>query len=535
MKNFYNKLINRLDAVTALRMVGIWLMILFLIPAEAQELGGKNKVFLIGQVINQINGAPIKNHAVFIESDTTYNANFNYHSDLFTDDEGYFYDTIYTYVNKGGLIISTYDYQNIHHDSTVFFRFNWSEENFLFPNFSLPSEPPQIEYQANFYYLRNPNGSNISEFQFFDITNSNNVISREWNFGDGNISMEENPVHEYTASGVYRVMLTVVIKITQNDIPILTSIVKFVNVTVKSYFYLGGHVKAGYFPIDYGEAYLYKIENNELVLIDTAIFNDSLGYYLFYQLIEGDYIVKADLCPNSIHFNQFMTTYYSNKPFWDEADTVFLHNDGCEFDIELVPLIQTTSGEGSLSGTIFYGFDPDKGKYIPATNVEILLLDENLEPMICSHSDENGEFNFGNLELSEYYIHAEVTGKYTFPVKVTLSENNPQIEEIMLTIGNYTVNGNVNAINETNFSDLVGQPYPNPATDEVFINFYMPSGTIFEVLVYTISGQLLNEPFTLKSAENDHLRLNTSNMNPGIYMIKIRSGEDCIVRKFVKD
>jgi hypothetical protein len=535
MKDFYNKLINRLDAVSVVRVLGVWLMILFFFPVEAQELGGKNKVLLIGQIINQINGAPIKNHAVFVESDTIYNPSFSYHSDLYTDDEGYFYDTIDTYVNKGGLIITTYDYQNSHHDTTVFFRFNWSEENFLFPNFSLPSEPPQIEYQANFYYVRNPNGSNISEFQFFDLTNSNNVISREWNFGDGNISTEVNPVHQFTTSGVYRVMLTVVIQLSQNEIPIVTSIVKFVNVTVKSYYYLGGHVIAGYFPIDYGEAFLYKIENNEMILIDTAIFNDSLGYYLFHQLIEGEYIVKADLCPNSVHFNHYMTTYYSDKPFWDEADTVFLHEDGCDFNIDLIPLNQIISGMGSLSGTIFYGFDPDKGKYLPATNVEILLLDENFEPAICSHSNENGEFNFEDLELSEYYIHAEVTGKYTFPVKVTLSEDNPQIEEIMLTIGNYTVNGNVNAICETNISELIGHPYPNPAANEVFINFDIPSETTIEVMVYTLSGQLFNEPFTLNSAEHDHLRLDTGKMNPGIYFIKMINGDTSIIRKFVKN
>lgn len=533
--NYYNKLINWLDAVSAVRVLGMWLMLILFIPLEAQELGGKNEVLLIGQVINQINGAPIKNHAIFVESDTVYNPNFNYHSDLFTDDEGYFYDTIYTYINKGGLIITTFDYQNVQHDTTVFFRFNWSEENFFFPNFCLPSEPPQIEYQANFYYLRDPNGSNISEFQFFDITNSDHVISREWNFGDGSSSVEENPIHEYTVSGVYRVMLTVVIKIAQNDIPIVTSLVKFVNVTVKSYFYMGGHVKAGYFPIDYGEAFLYKIENNDIVLIDTAVFNDTLGYYLFYQLIEGEYIVKADLCPNSVHFNHYMTTYYSDKPFWNEADTIFLHNDGCEYDIDLIPLNQVNPGQGKLSGTIFYGFDPDKDKFLPATNVEILLLDENLEPIICSHSDENGEFHFADLELNDYFIHAEVTGKYTFPVQVTLSESNPQIEDIMLTISNYTVNGNVNAINETYLNEQIGQPYPNPATDEVSINFDIPSATTFEVSVYNITGQLIDESSVVRTAENDHLHMDIGNMNPGIYLIKIQSGDASIIRKFIKN
>jgi hypothetical protein len=516
---------------------GGMLIFLFLIsPLHmiAQQWGGINKAILIGQVTNQLNGGPIKEQEIIIISDSSYNSGFTYHNEIFTDSEGYFYDTILTYYNKGALLISTLDYLNNYHDTTVYFRFNWSDENILFANFILPIEPPQIFYQANFYYQRNPSGQNPSEFQFYDLTNSCNIISHEWNFGDGAFSSEINPVHEFLQSGLYRVMLTVTIQPDPNCIPFVSSIVKIINVTVKNYFYLGGHVMAGYFPIDYGEAYLYKIESKDVVLIDTAIFNDTLGFYLFPQVIEGEYIVKADLCPNSIHYNHFMTTYYSNKPLWTEADTIFHYGANCEYDIDLIPVTQAFTGEGLISGSIIYGFDPINGKSIPAENIEILLLDENLEPVICGHSSDEGEFGFENLDLGDYYVHAEVTGKYTFPFKVSLTESNPEISEILLTIGTYTVNGNVNAVNENNWDEQVGQPYPNPASDAIYINFSSNGISESSISLFSITGQLIKESNPVDSDGIEPLVFHTEDLDPGVYFIRISFQNEAVIRKFVK-
>jgi PKD repeat protein len=502
--------------------------------AVAQEWIGENKIYLIGQVTNELNGAPIKEHQITISSDSTYNPGFIYHNLLYTDSEGYFYDTIPTSINKGALLISTDDYLNNQHDTTVYFRFTWSDINVLFANFVLPTEPPQVYYQANFYYYRNPFGQNPSEYQFYDLTNSCNILSYLWDFGDQTYSTESNPLHAYNQSGIYRVMITVYIQAEPNVDPIISSIVKVINVTIKSYFYLGGHVMAGFFPIDYGEAFLYKFENNELVPIDTAVFNDTLGFYLFYQVIEGEYIVKADLCPNSIHFNHFMTTYYSNKTEWTDADTLFHYGNNCEYDIELKPVTQSFNGEGLISGTIIYGFDSKKGYGFPAENVEIILMNDNLEPLLCSHSSENGAFSFESLDLSEYYVHAEVTGKYTYPLKVCLTESNSEINEITLTIGSYSVNGNVNAIIDSNLEGIIGQPFPNPASDFLFIRLNNNISPEISVSLFNITGQIIEVPEQIESQGISYLVFEIADINPGIYFLRIGLDSQAVIRKFVK-
>ena len=500
-----------------------------------QGNNNKNTIYLIGQITNELNGGPIKNQEVLIKSDSTYNPHFIYSTTLITDSEGYFYDTISTYAVKGNLIISTIDYLSTYHDTTVYFRFTWTEENILFANFILPIESPAINYQANFYYYRNPSGYNNMEYQFFDITNSNDIISWEWNFGDGNFSNQPNPLHLYMDDGIYRVKLIVNIQPDTCNIPYETMIVKIINVTVKDFFNMGGHVFAEDFPIDMGEAYLYKIEAKDIVLIDTAFFSDPLGYYVFYQLIEGEYIVKADLDPNSVLFNQFMTTYYSNEPTWTEADTIFLNSINFEYDIDLIPITQVFTGPGEVSGTIHYGYDPEMNKGFPANNVEILLYNENNEPIICCHSNEDGEFDFSDLELGSYNLHPEVTGKYTYPLNITLNETNPEIEDIKITINDFTVNGYVYAIEENNWTNNVSQLYPNPAREFVNLEIDLLETSEIQILLFNNSGQLLKDFNQIVHTGKNILRMDISGLHTGVYFLKMTDKTNKEVsRRFIK-
>ncbi len=533
--NFTYKLANLMK--WNMYAIALIMAIVFLIPGHTNGQGfmGKNKIFLIGQVVNELNGAPLKGHKLFIESDTTYEPNLSYNKVVYTDEEGYYYDTIQTYNLKGALLISTFDYKNAKYDTTVFYRFNWSEDNILFANFALPTEPLPVNYQANFYYIRNPNGSNGQEYKFIDITNSQDIISWEWDFGDGTISHIQNPTHVF-APGLQKVSLKVEIQSSPTSKPYITSLVKVFNVTSTNYFHMGGHVFAGYFPIDQGSAYLYKIENNNLILIDTAMFSDSLGYYLFYQLIEGEYIVKAELDTASVLFEHFMGTYYGDKLHWEQADTIFHESTVFEYDIHLMPNEKSMAGPGKLAGEINYVSGGDE-IIAPACNISIILYNEYGNPVDICHSDDQGQFELIDLDMNNYYLHAEVTGKYTDPLFVELDNNNLEITKIEFSIDENTVYGIINyaGIDENMLNNNISDAYPNPAIDRVHFDIGLLPTSSITLRIMDASGSRIMEKVIQTSGLQTSVSVPVSSLPSGIYFVQILTdSQQAVTRKLIK-
>jgi PKD repeat protein len=501
--------------------------------AFSQGNPGKYKVVLIGQVINDYNGGPIEGQMIDICADSVYTMNFSYNKKLYTDEKGFFYDTLQTNFFKGGLIISTIDHLDVKHDTTVYFRFNWSESNTLFANFELPILNTPTGYQANFKYSNNST-NNPLDISFLDITNSTDIVLWQWNFGDGQSSNLPSPSHEYSEPDVYRVTLDVMIVNSLVNDTIKSSIEKFINVRYKDYYHMGGHVFTGSFPIDTGIVYLYKVNESDIEPVDTAMFNDSLGYYLFFQLIDGEYFVKADVPSTSSAYMYYFPTYYSNEIYWTEADTIFHDNTNFEYDIHMVQVFQSTNGPGEISGSI--SFDPSEDKdFSPACNAGILLLDEFSDPITVVYSNENGEFNFNDLELTSFKVFAEVTGKYTEAINVILSEENP-VNDIEIIISLNTVNGNVNVngISDLEWAAGFGEVYPNPVSEKASIQINLSETTDIEIGVYNNLGQLIKQTIKTAFAGENKISIDMTSQYPGIYFLRISKGEHNTIKKFVK-
>jgi len=89
----------------------------------SQGWGEKNTIFISGQVTNMINRGPVKHQQIFITNDTTYNPEFNYESDVYTNNEGFYYDTIRTALQKGAIKIFTFDDFHNYYETILYFRF----------------------------------------------------------------------------------------------------------------------------------------------------------------------------------------------------------------------------------------------------------------------------------------------------------------------------------------------------------------------------------------------------------------------------
>ncbi|RLD62030.1 MAG: hypothetical protein DRJ05_01295 [Bacteroidetes bacterium] len=495
--------------------------------------GGKYEVVLIGQITNNQNGGPINDQEVNIYADSLYTMDFSYHKTVYTDEKGFFYDTLKTDLKKGAFIVTTQDYLDIDYDTTVYFRFNWNPTNTLFANFKLPLPDPVLGHQANFEFIENPFNTNALEFQFTDITNSTNVVFREWDFGDENGSNEISPLHTYSEPGVYRVSLYVVILGSEGNTLFESYIEKIINVKYDYYFHLGGTVYAGYFPIDTGIVYLYKVNGQDIVPIDTAIFNEQYGHYYFYQLLEGEYFVKADIPASSNAYGTFFPTYYSDEFFWTEADTIFHNITNFDYDIDLIPIPQVTNGQGLINGNI--SFDPFGEKDpSPACYAELLLLNDNDEPISVIHSDENGDFSFLDVELTSFKVFAEVTGKYTNAINVTLDQNNPVIENIEIIIASHTVNGGLNGISDLEWNSSFSEVYPNPVSEMASIKIDLHETTDISIEIYNNTGQLIKQSYKTAYSGETTVFIKMDSQPSGFYFLHISGENQQLTKKFIK-
>ena len=309
-----------------------------------------NQVIITGQVTNSKIGNPIENQKIHIISTHTNTRSHNYNNSIYTNKEGIYTDTIYTTLNSGSFLVTTTDIRGNQFESTIHFRFiSPTNQNLFVIDFSVDSPQPEPTMQARFKYVQKSGGDHLS-FKFFDLSDDNMVKRRHWDFGDGRFSALKNPEHLYEKPGLYKVKLTIYGAI---DREISTSeISKLIYIPEINYSHMGGHCFAGYFPIDEGKAILYLIENeNSLRALDTAMM-DTLGYYYFYQVPDGEYCVKAQPDKRSSAYGNMIPTYYGNEPYWQKADVVNHAQTNWEYDINLVESKKSGSGPGELSGKV---------------------------------------------------------------------------------------------------------------------------------------------------------------------------------------
>ncbi len=513
------------------------LLAAFFMPAIAlSQINGSEygHVYISGQITNESNGAPINGQAVFIESDITSDPEFVYFDTVYTNNQGFYYDTIKTYSEKGSLVFQTYDFENQQYKEQDYFRFYWDNEAFIVVDFEIYDTATNNDFQANFYALKDTLVINDLRYNFFDDSYGEDIRTWEWDFGDSTqISTNENPNHEFEKPGIYDVTLTISNKGSGNDYFYTSTITKKVKAGLREYYHVGGHAFINMFPIDKGEAYLYKFDSsNTLVPLDTARI-DTLGYYYFYQLIEGKYITRVKIHPNSIHFPNYISTYHGNVLHWEEAKMVTLDETNWECDIDLIHKNDTEPGNGLIKGNITYE-NGEGMTFMPAQGIDIMLFDNNDE---CAHyiqSDDNGVFSFADVPYGTYNVHAEVTGKETIPVTITLDPQNSNVNSLALIIQNNQITFDV-AEPEPALIAHITDIYPNPARDHARLSLEMKNPSGLTLTIYNYLGQIAYSGHQVLETGRHVLTIPVSSLKPGHYQLIIRTDDHSqISQKLVK-
>ncbi len=507
-----NHINNQLNKILKHLLFAVLLLYSFHPVNAANE---PNRVIVSGQVLHVIYGGPVADHLVNISFQTPgMERGVVYFKEVYTNDEGYFYDTIYTNIKSGKVLVSTLDKNNKPYEYESHFRFiDNIYSNILLNNFAIDAPYQFKPLQARFKYVQKAMGDRF-RYRFFDQTNNSSIISRLWDFGDETTSSLESPEHIYSAPGLYQVSLKVTVQYYSHIFT--NTITQLVYISPLESYHFGGHVFADEFPIDKGFAYLYAIDSaNEFIAVDTAYF-DTLGFYYFYQVPVGKYVVKSEPSMESVYYGEWIPMYYGDHMFWQEASPIVLFGTSWEYDINLHYTDEYTYGNGLIEGKIEYdnvprGITPAS----PAVGANVYLMDENDRLIMTVKANESGLFEFGDMETKSYWVLPEITGVTAEKVQVDLSGDHPSDDGTHIVVYEDVASAlftQQSAINLVNF-------YPNPVCNQLVLELPSTEKSL-DIVLYDMQGQEvmmrhLNHTF------NKTVDLDVSDLKCGSYVLKV--------------
>ncbi len=367
---------------------------------------------------------------------------------------------------------------------------------------------------------------NPQEVYFQGYTTSQYPTDFLWDFGDpasgtSNTSGLQNSLHIFTSPGNYNVTLSTV---DSTGCSYTSTSIVTVPQGNPGNLDIYGFVTAGNSFLDYGTVTLFG--NDSLgafnVLQVTTI--DSAGFYGFYNLTEGSYLVLATPSVGSVYYNQFLPSYFGNVFQWEAAEPIVLGTPQNPYNINLVGYDSLGYGDGTINGQLVTG-----GKSVTPSQQEVFLLDETDAPVRFTYTDEQGNFNFSSLPMGLYKVNPVITGFTTYPALVDLN-GTTMAADIVMAINGQTITG----IREKIPADSKLNIYPNPVTSR--LNITVKSGIQGTALIniLDISGRIvLTEQTSIQSGIP--VSFDISNLNSGIYFLQLResNGQYSAIR-FVK-
>ncbi|MCK9422570.1 MAG: PKD domain-containing protein [Bacteroidales bacterium] len=357
---------------------------------------------------------------------------------------------------------------------------------------------------AYFSYTTDPVLGNLT-LDFTDLS-LGNPESWLWYFGDGTVGNVQNPVHTYTVTGTYSVCLT----IEENncgttlcqDIVIWDSI---------NYHQIFGQVFEGNFPLPAGMVVIMSFDTlgNHLPFVDVFPI-DSNGIYYFTKVPDGNYYIMA------IPFDSigYLPTYYGNVIHWEQATLISLGTPENPYNINLVPSDQMTPGPGSASGMINMG----GLKSSLMDKINMLLKDEQGKTIGFARVLTDGTFDFSSLAYGIYYLQPEMPGIRSDQVMITITAERPHAEVIMTFTGNSILGIRDPGSIVSNWS-----VYPNPVTDHLFVSLDIKNGTQATIGLFNMTGQMVAVNSVALNKGINQVRMSTSSLPTGIYMLRLFS------------
>ncbi|MEM6767694.1 MAG: PKD domain-containing protein, partial [Bacteroidota bacterium] len=385
--------------------------------------------------------------------------------------------------------------------------------------------------QAKFHYFGDDEADGKLINFISDVAAKTDSITYAWDFGDGNVAYAPNPSHVFSLPGRYRTCLEITTAegcvSTFCEPVFIEDIEKPETHSVSGKIYVGDEypdeVTVYLVTLDIYTQFLYAVDSVTLSVSGT----DS-AFYQFDEVPTGFYLTKAALAESSQYFDRYIPTYYGEKIFWARANFIPLFTDREEIDIQLIEA-ENPGGPGFIAGNIFEG----AGKNDPgAGGVQLMLLDEEGNPLAYTFSDENGYFEFDNIPFGNYTVYGESINKEADPVPAAVDEDNPEDIDVGLEIQESLITGIREDIDQ--YLTSIGEVYPNPVSGQARLEIELRNTEEVGIFVYDIRGKLMAKRVETLSRGVRNIQIDGESLTAGVYQLTLRIGKANVSRKFVK-
>jgi len=374
----------------------------------------------------------------------------------------------------------------------------------IFVDTNVPTPPSIDDCSAYYIYNGNTNSGAVGFTPILSLFNFNTEYF--WDFGDGTTDTISTPFHMFPADGMYNVCLTIT-----ND-SCSTTYCEWIEVEVfTDGFAISGNVSLT--GDDYAIVYLVEFNETDSTLTAVQVslaqdLNGSNGFYSFYNLENGDYLIKAALIPGSENYWEYLPTYYGDVELWHDANFVTINNNFADdIDINLIAG-QNTGGPGFIGGLISEGAGKVALDGIP--ELEVILYNELQQPVQYTYTDEEGNYSFSNLAYGTYWVTADQYG-LDFPmVEVLLGEENEIQNSIDMSSGVTDIISYLHDVQLDNSFQIFPNPNNGSFTLSVDFNFD------YDIEIIDLNGKVV-----YKATSNNKETFVDTNLEEGLYMVNV--------------
>lgn len=273
-------------------------------------------------------------------------------------------------------------------------------------------------------------------------------------------------------------------------------------------------------PIQFAFVEAIRLDNDEIDYKEKSHFayTDANGFFAFKGLRDGKYIIFASTQKST----EFSCGYYVANSVAtidiDQATRIALDGKNIVENILIqLPKFEIKQGGGIIRGEIYNERNYDEmNKANSAIAAAKLYLKENQNAIVnFNESNANGSF----------VITGVPSGKYTFTIEKPGFQKYEQIVEVDET--NITDLGIIKLIplgttNVSNFEYSFAQAYPNPANNEITINFPNPVEP-HSLFIINNEGKIVNTTNLNPSVIDNTIKLNVSTLTNGKYYLIINN------------